>query len=262
MSKIQSLPFPSEPKKVRAGQLWVTERYVCYEGEGRNLGALSYLIRLSGCNLRCWWCDSKQSSFFEHEAREVAIVQLEREALASGAAWVSITGGEPSWRPEGELKDLAKLCSRLRARGLKTKIETNGLLWPLALRQAFDLWSVAPKWDLRTKHSKPERMQTNAGVLAQLGQAYAPQALQLKFVITGRQPSTADLNQAFKLLKAWRKPKPPVFFIPEAYASGDYLERCRLLELALQRRAKSLKGWDLRVQPQWHRVLHGDARGK
>lgn len=262
MSRPQALPFPSEPRQVKAGRLWVTERYACFEGEGRTLGALSFLIRLSGCNLRCWWCDSKQSSFFEHEASEVSIAQLEREALASGAAWVSFTGGEPTWRPEAELKDLAKLCARLRAKGLKTKIETNGLLLPQALRQAFDLWSVAPKWDLRAKAPKPERMRLDAKVLGALGKAYAPQRLQLKFVITGSQPSGPDLAQACKILKAWRAPKPPVFFIPEAYASGDYVQRCRLLEAALQQRAKVLKGWDLRVQPQWHRVVHGDARGK
>jgi hypothetical protein len=55
----------------------------------------------------------------------------------------------------------------------------------------------------------------------------------------------------------------PVFFIPEAYAPGDYLGRTRALEQAVMKLGqRGLRGWDLRVQPQMHRVLHGDARGR
>jgi organic radical activating enzyme len=261
--------LPAElPKKVKDGRLKVTEHYLCEEGEGATLGALTYLVRLSGCNLRCWWCDSKQSSFFDGEEKAVPAGVIEKAALKSGAAWVSFTGGEPTWRTEAELATLAALCARLRARGRKIKVETNGLLLPAALAANADLWSVAPKWD----GSKPlasqrtARMDHDPGVLKKIAARFAPGGMQLKFVITsgpdGR-PRADDLKRALAILKGLASSKrPPAFFIPEAYGKGNYLERCKALGLAVLSLQAKLPLWDLRVQPQWHRVLHGDERGR
>jgi hypothetical protein len=92
-----------------------------------------------------------------------------------------------------------------------------------------------------------------------------PAGLQLKFVITfdKLQPRAGDLDHAVRLLKKLgpKARRTPVFFIPEAYAAGAYLERCKALEAQMPALLKELKGCDLRVQPQWHRVLHGDERG-
>ena len=89
------------------------------------------------------------SRFREDEAREVLPGELERAALASGAGWVSFTGGEPTWRGDAELKALAGLARRLRVRGLKVKVESNGRRLPKALAGCVDLWSIAPKCDGR-----------------------------------------------------------------------------------------------------------------
>jgi hypothetical protein len=267
--------MPLAPKKPlvpsKKGRLRVTEHYLCLEGEGATLGALTYLVRLSGCDLRCWWCDSKFSSFREDEAVELEPADLEAAVLASGAAWVSFTGGEPTWRGHAELKALGQLATRLRARGVKVKVESNGRRLPAALRPCVDLWSVAPKWSWRAPSTgegpRGPAMDYDAAALAALAKAFAPDRLQLKFVITWRQgrPEPRDLATAAVILQGLPKLKarPAIFFIPEAYAAGDYLERVRQLEAAvLPLAAAGLKGWDLRVQPQWHRVLHGDARRK
>jgi organic radical activating enzyme len=253
----------AEPLAAKPGRLRVTEHYLCAEGEGRTLGALTYLIRLSGCDLRCWWCDSKFSSFDESEAKVLPAAQVEKAALASGAAWASFTGGEPTWRTDAEIKTLAALCARLRKRGLKVKFETNGRRLPAALKACVDLWSVAPKWDGRAG-ATTKAMTHDTDALALFSRRYAPARLQFKFVVTddAGKPRAADLDQAAAILKALPK-KMPVFFIPEAYAKGDYLGRCRALEPVVAALAAGpLKGWDLRVQPQWHRVLHGDGRRK
>jgi len=249
----------------------VTEHYLCLEGEGSTLGASTYLVRLSGCDLRCWWCDSKFSSFREDEARELEPAVLEAAAVASGAGWVSFTGGEPTWRGAAELQALAGLARRLRQRGLKVKLESNGRRHPRALAACVDLWSVAPKWSWRGPQGaaspRSASMDFDPANLALLAKAYAPDRLQLKFVITWRQgkPEPRDLATAVELLQGLPrlKRRPPVFFIPEAYAPGDYLQRMRALEAAVLPLGQGpLQGWDLRVQPQWHRVLHGDARRK
>jgi 7-carboxy-7-deazaguanine synthase len=251
------------PKPAKPGLLKLTEQYFCEEGEGGTLGAQTWLVRLSGCNLRCWWCDSKQSSFRDDEEKMVPAAAVEKAALKSGAHWVSFTGGEPTWRGEAEIKALAALCARLRKKGRKVKIETNGLLLPAPLIGKVDLWSVAPKWD-GSKPAASQRqplMDYDMKTLKEMARRFAPLGMQLKFVVTfgpdGR-PRPGDLKRAAQIMAALTGPqRPPVFFIPEAYAKGDYLERCKALASAMPR----LKDWDLRVQPQWHRVLHGDLRG-
>lgn len=246
--------------------LRVTEHYLCEEGEGTTLGALTYLVRLAGCNLRCWWCDSKFSSFDEDEAGGVSGGALEKVILKSNAAWVSFTGGEPTWRPEAEIKALASLCKRLKKSGKKIKFESNGLLLPSPLLQAADLWSIAPKWDGSKGYAKQrqESMDHDLPRLKEFQRRYAPGRLQLKFVITSDahgDPKPGDLKRATGILQSLKNGKKmPIFFIPEAYARADYFERCRRLSFAVERLSPKLKGWDLRVQPQWHRVLHGDAR--
>jgi organic radical activating enzyme len=244
--------------------LRVTERYLCLEGEGRTLGAATYLIRLSGCDLRCWWCDSKFSSFREDEAKAVAWKALLAEAKASGAAWVSFTGGEPTWRGPQELKSLTAFCQALKRAGLKLKVESNGRRWLKELDGLIDLWSLAPKWDGR-HGALTDLMRYELPALKRYVRKAAPAGLQLKFVITydKQAPRAGDLEMAAGLLKKLgaKAKRTPVFFIPEAYATGDYLGRCKALEAEMPRLLKKLKGFDLRVQPQWHRVLHGDERG-
>jgi hypothetical protein len=258
------LAVPAAPLlPARAGALRVTEHYVCTEGEGSTLGALTYLVRLSGCDLRCWWCDSKFSSFREEEAREVLPAELERAALASGAGWASFTGGEPTWRGAAELRALAGLARRLRARGLKIKVESNGRRLPKDLAGCVDLWSIAPKFDGRLGRATAA-MAWEPEVLARLARRPAG-GLQWKFVATFDQgrPRIGDLDWAVGLLTALPQAgrRHPVFFIPEGYAAGDYLQRVKALEAAVgELVTRGLKGWDVRVQPQWHRVLYGDER--
>jgi organic radical activating enzyme len=235
------------------------------EGEGRTLGAATFLVRLSGCDLRCWWCDSKQSSFREDEAQALPWGQVLAEAKASRAPWLSLTGGEPTWRTAAELKSLAALCRGARRSGMKVKLESNGRRVPPELDGLVDLWSVAPKSDSQAR-AQTALMHHDLPALKRLVRRCAPQGLQLKFVICydRLQPRAWDLQQAVALLK--RLPaavkRTPAFFIPEAYAAGDYSARCRALEAELPGLLKRLPGHDLRVQPQWHRVLYGEARGR
>jgi 7-carboxy-7-deazaguanine synthase len=258
---------PIEPKI--PGNLRVSEHYACYEGEGCTLGARTWLLRLSGCDLRCWWCDSKHASFRETGTREWAPDAVLRAALDSGAAWLSVTGGEPFWRGAGELKALAALCRGARKAGLKIKVETNGRRFPKAFAPWIDLWSVAPKWDSRfdDARARSERMDYEEAALAAFARNCPAGSLQWKFVVTSKDgvPCAGDLSRISGLIGALppEARRAPVFLIPEAYAGGAYLDRCRALEDAAAALSRGgLRGCDVRVQPQWHRILWGDARGR
>ena len=255
----------------RPGSLRVTEDYLCLEGEGSSLGAPTWLIRLSGCDLRCWWCDSKQSSFFESEAQEQSVASLASRALKSGAAWVSLTGGEPLWRGPREMAALLSLLNKLKAAGRQVKVETNGRHWLPALDPFVSLWSVAPKWDARRAGAARRSLAMDYDLAALRGLARGPGRqgrLQLKFVITcdaQGAPKASDLAQARSLLgQLGPLPKSlPVFLTPEGGLPGaDYLERNRLLGAVVERQARLWSAWEIRVAPQWHRVLYGEERKK
>jgi organic radical activating enzyme len=115
----------------------IAEVFTSVQGEGLLQGVPSHFIRLSGCNLRCRFCDTKRARRGGREmtAAEVVrrVIALEREAPAE---WVVLTGGEPL------LQDVGGLVPGLRDRGFKVQVETNGTLFQPA---PFDRVAVSPK---------------------------------------------------------------------------------------------------------------------
>lgn len=97
----------------------VMERFYTVQGEGFFAGTPAYFIRLGGCDVGCVWCDVKES--WDASAHpKMSVEQLAEDAKASGAPIVVITGGEPT------MYDLTELTSALKAKGLRTHIETSG----------------------------------------------------------------------------------------------------------------------------------------
>lgn len=98
--------------------LVVHEIYASIQGESSFAGLPCTFIRLTGCNLRCVWCDTPQA--FHGGTRLSRAVVLER-ALAAGPALVEVTGGEPLLQP-GTLPLLRELCDA----GRTVLLETSG----------------------------------------------------------------------------------------------------------------------------------------
>ncbi|MCU0369708.1 MAG: 7-carboxy-7-deazaguanine synthase QueE, partial [Cyclobacteriaceae bacterium] len=95
------------------------EDFFTIQGEGNYQGHAAYFIRLGGCQVRCVWCDVKDS--WEVDAHpKVAISEMVSKAKASGSRIAVVTGGEPS------MHDLSVLTKELKAAGLRTHIETSG----------------------------------------------------------------------------------------------------------------------------------------
>src|SRR6218665_196318 len=97
----------------------VMEHFYTIQGEGFHQGRAAYFIRLGGCDVRCVWCDVKDSWDADRHPRQT-IAQLTAEVLKTPAEMVVITGGEPL------LHNLDELTSSLQAEGLETNIETSG----------------------------------------------------------------------------------------------------------------------------------------
>ncbi|MDD8020129.1 MAG: 7-carboxy-7-deazaguanine synthase QueE [Acidobacteriota bacterium] len=101
--------------------LKISEIFFSAEGEGGRQGQPTIFVRLSGCNLRCDFCDT---SYAWDEGRELRLETILSIIVGFknkyNANWVSITGGEPL------LQDIKPLVEKLRRAGFKIQIETNG----------------------------------------------------------------------------------------------------------------------------------------
>jgi 7-carboxy-7-deazaguanine synthase len=96
----------------------VNEVYTSIQGESSYAGLPCVFVRLTGCNLRCTYCDTEYA-FYEGERRTVAgIVDQVRDF---GIPLVEITGGEPLLQ-----KDCAVLAERMVLSGLTVLVETSG----------------------------------------------------------------------------------------------------------------------------------------
>ena len=101
------------------GTVNVYETFESIQGESTWAGLLCFFIRLSGCNLRCKYCDTTHAYEL---GRDVEIAGLIEEVEASRAAIIEITGGEPLLQP-----GFRELATELRDRtGKPILVETNG----------------------------------------------------------------------------------------------------------------------------------------
>jgi 7-carboxy-7-deazaguanine synthase len=101
-------------------QLRITEIFCSLQGEARTVGLPTTFVRLTGCPLRCQYCDTAYA-FSGGELQELSSILREVKRLA--AAYVTVTGGEPLAQPEC-LPLLVALCDA----GYRVSLETSGAL--------------------------------------------------------------------------------------------------------------------------------------
>jgi 7-carboxy-7-deazaguanine synthase len=172
----------------------IAEIYASLQGEGLLTGAPSVFVRTSGCNLRCWFCDTPYTSW-EPEGEDWSVEEIVREVerqrtigrLPTCPPHAVITGGEPMLFAE-----MIPLCDRLHAADWHITIETAGTLF---LPVECDLMSISPKLAGSTPsaeragkwHERHERTRHQPEVIRRLIGAYD---YQLKFVVD--QPPDLD----------------------------------------------------------------------
>jgi len=98
--------------------LVVCETFVSILGESSFVGLPAFFIRLSGCNLRCRYCDT---TYAYGDGQERTVASLVAEAQASGLRFALITGGEPLLQAE-----CPDLLTALADAGCTVLLETNG----------------------------------------------------------------------------------------------------------------------------------------
>jgi len=98
--------------------LTINEIFYSIQGESTRAGRPCVFVRLSACDLRCSWCDTRYAF---HEGTKRSIDEVVAEVERHGCPLVEITGGEPLLQ-----EDVYPLMDRLLERGLTVMLETGG----------------------------------------------------------------------------------------------------------------------------------------
>jgi len=221
-SPIESLPVTERVK--------LTEVFLSIQGEADAVGWPTVFVRLTGCPLRCTYCDTEYAFYGGEWFSNTSVLE---QVKAHGVKHVCVTGGEPLAQ-KGCFALLAALCDA----GFDVSLETSG---------AMDISSVDARVvrvvDIKTPGSSEEKRNRyqNLDVLTARDQ--------LKFVLCDR----TDYEWARAMV-----------------LDRKLAQRCQVLFSSsfTQVQPTQLAQWiiadrlPVRFQLQLHKILWGDARGK
>lgn len=209
-------------------RLRIYETFLSLQGESTRIGRRCFFIRLAGCNLDCSYCDTALArSFDAGEERDIA--DLVAEAVASGADFVEVTGGEPLAQDA-----VIGLLETLLAQGFEVALETNGSL-PL---------DRVPEPVIRIVDYKLPSSRMTARMLPENFRSLRPHD-EVKFVIGGR----ADYEAACEAIARFKlaEQTPHLLYSP-VWGAVNFAE------LASWIIADRLPG---RMQIQLHKIIWG-----
>ena len=226
----------------------VSEIFHSIQGEGILAGVPSVFVRLSGCNLRCVWCDTPYTSW-NPQGSDVAIDEIAASVRGFSPTHVVVTGGEPMIFPESvELTQQLKQASPIHV-----TVETAGTVYqPVAC----DLMSISPKLGSSTPHERDggrwaaqhDRLRYQPDVLRRLMADYP---YQLKFVVA----APDDLAEIEKIVVETDADRSRVILMPEGIDAKTIRERALwLVDLCKRER--------FRYSPRLHVDLWGNERGR
>jgi 7-carboxy-7-deazaguanine synthase len=233
--------------------LRIAEIFHSIQGEGKLIGVPSVFVRVSGCNLRCTWCDTPYASW-NPEGDDFTVEQIVDRVMSFNSSHVVLTGGEPMIMP-----DIVELAARIDAHARHITIETAGTVFkPIACHLA----SLSPKLSNSTPTSREngrfaiahDAQRLRPAVIDQfIAQARATSTdFQLKFVVAGPR----DLAEIDDLLLKLARPVCPadVLLMPEGTDVPTLQARSTWL-------ADLCKSRGNRFCPRLHVDLYGNTRG-
>ena len=209
------------------GTLVVHEIYRSLQGESTFAGLPCVFVRLTACQLRCGYCDTRHAF---KQGETLALDEVVARALALGGSLVEVTGGEPLLQPE-----VFPLMSRLADAGRTVLLETSG---------ALDVGPVDPRVHVILDLKTPGSGEVEANLWSNL--ALLKPADEVKFVLCDRR----DFEWAVEQVRA-----------------HALVDRCPVLFSTVfgQLTPKELAAWVLesglsvRLQVQLHKILWDPA---
>ncbi len=248
-----------------AATLPISETFFSIQGEGKLTGVPSLFIRMSGCNLRCRWCDTPYASWDAEGAQQSLDELVDLARARPEVRHVVLTGGEPMLFPQ--LTELsARLADPRRGPGLNVTIETAGTVIPQD-GVTCHLMSISPKLSNSTPRNDPrdpsgawtarhESRRINIPVLQRLidGSREDGKDRQLKFVIAenSRGEDLREIDTLLARLSGWDAAD--ILLMPEGTTRPSREHAQWLAATCLER------AW--RYCPRLHIELWGNERGR
>ena len=208
----------------------ITEVFRSLQGEARQVGLPTTFIRLTGCPLRCTYCDTEYA-FYGGQWRELD--ELLADPLVQGSRHICVTGGEPLAQ-KGCVRLLEALCDA----GHAVSLETSG---------AMDISPVDPRvsrvMDIKTPGSGEQGRNRWQNL-----DCLTPHD-QIKFVICDR----ADFDWSVQVIRENELSKRCEVLVSPSF---NQVEPAELADWVLA------SGLPLRFQLQLHKLLWGDEPGR
>jgi 7-carboxy-7-deazaguanine synthase len=210
--------------------LRINEIFLSLQGETSKSGLLTAFIRLTGCPLRCQYCDT---AYAFHDGDKLSIKQIIEKVSIYRTRHITVTGGEPLAQ-----KNCRQLLKELCNEGNNVSLETSG---------AIDISNIDSRVKIILDLKTPGSGESDKNILENI--SLINNNDEIKFVICNRE----DYEWSKKLL-----------------LENSIYERCEILfsPSHIEQDATQLADWILhdqlpvRLQIQLHKYLWGDVSGK
>ena len=211
----------------------VHEIFYSLQGEGQFIGVPTIFVRLTGCNLRCAWCDTK---YAYDEGKNMSTTDMIKKIKSFPCKMICLTGGEPL------MQDCEDLISKLSKLGYQIVIETNGTM---DITKYQKIPGVFISMDVKPPSSNTPDFdncsKTNWNNLNSLSEID-----QVKFIIDDIKDYEFSKN-----VLTMHKPKSCIFFNPKGGINGKKLAKWLIRD----------KLCNVRLGIQLHKLLWGSQRG-
>ena len=210
--------------------LRITEIFYSLQGEANTVGWPTVFVRLTGCPLRCVYCDS---SYAFTGGKRIDFAAILEQVQQYKAKYVTVTGGEPLAQPE-----CLQLLTLLLDKGYKVSLETSG---------AMSLAAVDPRTEIVMDLKTPASAEAHRNDYNNLQFLKATDSI--KFVIA----DVKDFEWCVQLIDKHSLTDictvlfSPVADVLEPKQLADWIIACQL---------------PVRFQLQLHKILWGDAPGR
>lgn len=196
----------------------IAEIFRSIQGEGFLTGAESVFVRVSGCNLRCWFCDTPYASW-RPEGTDLSLAEILSRVTEFDTPHVVLTGGEPML-----FSELSPLATALRRLGRHVTIETAGTLY---LPVECDLMSISPKLSNSTPTAADNprwhhRHETSRHAPEVVRRLIATGDYQIKFVVD-RLSDCEEIERYLRELSDIRRDR--VLLMPQGTTPEELAER-------------------------------------
>ncbi len=210
--------------------LRITEIFYSLQGESHTVGLPTVFIRLTGCPLRCVYCDT---DYAFNGGKKWTLTDILEKVKSYGAKYITVTGGEPLAQP-----NCHKLLSLLCDSGFQVSLETSGALSIADIDKR-----VMVVMDLKTPSSRESEKNLYDNI------SHLKETDQVKFVIGDRADydwSKAVIDER-KLTGVCSVLFSPSFGEQSLRDLADWILKDKL---------------DVRMQVQLHKIIWGDEKGR